>query len=71
MNPMPERMFEVMAPTGRKSRVEDLTGLYLFLASDDSRQVTGQSITVDGGLTLGVTQALLGLLARDMAEVAA
>jgi NAD(P)-dependent dehydrogenase (short-subunit alcohol dehydrogenase family) len=65
MNPMPERMFEIMAPSGRKAVVEDLTGLYVFLASDASRHITGQAITADGGLTLGITQALLGVLAEE------
>jgi 3-oxoacyl-[acyl-carrier protein] reductase len=30
---------------------EDLVGIALFLASPDSAFVTGQSLTVDGGLT--------------------
>ena len=67
MNPMPERFFEVMAPGGRKGRVEDLVGLYSFLASDASRHITGQSIAVDGGLTSGISQALLGTLAGALA----
>ena len=62
MNPMPERFFEIMAPGGRKGRVEDLVGLYAFLASDDSRHITGQSIAVDGGLTAGISQAQLGMI---------
>jgi NAD(P)-dependent dehydrogenase (short-subunit alcohol dehydrogenase family) len=68
MNPMPERLLEVMAPVGRKGRVEDLAGLYVFLASDDSAYLTGQAITVDGGLTAGISQGLLGLLASHAAE---
>jgi NAD(P)-dependent dehydrogenase (short-subunit alcohol dehydrogenase family) len=72
MNPMPERLLEIMAPAGRKGRVEDLTGVYEFLASDASRYVTGQAITVDGGLTAGLSQSLLGVLAGQLrAEVAA
>jgi NAD(P)-dependent dehydrogenase (short-subunit alcohol dehydrogenase family) len=68
MNPMPERLFEVMVPVGRKGRVEDLAGLYVFLASDESAYLTGQAITVDGGLTAGISQDLLGLLASHAAE---
>ena len=67
MNPMPEGIFEIMAPGGRKGRVEDLVGLYAFLASDDSRHVTGQSIAVDGGLTAGIARALLGTVAKAVA----
>jgi NAD(P)-dependent dehydrogenase (short-subunit alcohol dehydrogenase family) len=62
MNPMPEHWSQVMAPLGRKGRVEDLVGTYLFLASDASRYLTGQAITVDGGSTLGMSRALLKLL---------
>jgi NAD(P)-dependent dehydrogenase (short-subunit alcohol dehydrogenase family) len=63
MNPMPERLSEIMAPLGRKGNVDDLSGVYVFLAADDSRYITGQAITVDGGTTVGVTQALMGVLA--------
>lgn len=66
MNAMPEGLFEVMAPMGRKATVDDLVGLYVFLASDESRYLTGQAISVDGGLTLGVSGALLGLVASQM-----
>jgi NAD(P)-dependent dehydrogenase (short-subunit alcohol dehydrogenase family) len=63
MNPMPEAWFEVLAPLGRKGTVDDLVGMYLFLASDASRYLTGQAITVDGGSTLGMSRALMKLLA--------
>jgi NAD(P)-dependent dehydrogenase (short-subunit alcohol dehydrogenase family) len=72
MNPMPEKLLEIMAPLGRKGRVEDLAGLYVFLASDESRYLTGQAISVDGGVTVGISQALMGLLAQQLGqEVAA
>lgn len=35
----------------REETMEDLTGVVLFLASEESRFVTGQSISVDGGTT--------------------
>jgi NAD(P)-dependent dehydrogenase (short-subunit alcohol dehydrogenase family) len=62
LNPMPERWSQVMAPLGRKGQPDDLIGTYLFLASDASRYLTGQAITVDGGTTLGMSQELLRLL---------
>src|SRR6516165_3336013 len=68
LNPMPERGSEVMAPLGRKGTVEDLVGTYVFLASDASRYLTGQAITVDGGTTLGMSRELLKLLASTAAK---
>jgi NAD(P)-dependent dehydrogenase (short-subunit alcohol dehydrogenase family) len=68
MNPMPERLLEIMAPTGRKGRVEDLTGVYVFLASDESSYLTGQAISVDGGVTAGLSQGLLGAVASQLKE---
>jgi NAD(P)-dependent dehydrogenase (short-subunit alcohol dehydrogenase family) len=68
MNPMPERLIGTMTPLGRKARVDDLVGTYVFLASDASRHLTGQAITVDGGLTSGTSQALLGMLAAQLAQ---
>ena len=37
---------------GRPSTPQDIVGLAVFLASDDSNYITGQSIMVDGGLVL-------------------
>ena len=38
---------------GRVGEVDDVAGVALFLAGDDSRYVTGQDILVDGGLFAG------------------
>ncbi|RJR21665.1 MAG: SDR family oxidoreductase [Desulfobacteraceae bacterium] len=38
-----------MVPMGRIAEVEDVVGCVLFLASELSRFVTGETITVDGG----------------------
>lgn len=40
------------APIGRLGTPDDLTGIALFLASDDSRYATGATFPVDGGLTI-------------------
>jgi len=40
-------------PMRRVGTPEDIARVALFLASDDSAYITGQILTVDGGLTLG------------------
>jgi 3-oxoacyl-[acyl-carrier protein] reductase len=42
---------EARASLGRIGTPEDVTGAFLFLASDDARYVTGQVLIVDGGLS--------------------
>jgi len=39
-------------PLNRLGKPEDLSGLMLFLLSNDSNYITGQSLTVDGGWTI-------------------
>ncbi len=39
-------------PLGRVAKVDDISGVFAFLASDDAAYITGQTIFVDGGLTL-------------------
>ena len=41
-------------PAGRYARVQELSKVIAFYASDDSSYVTGQNIRVDGGLTASV-----------------
>lgn len=40
-------------PTGRIGRPEELAAVVLFLLSDEAGWIQGQTIVVDGGLTLG------------------
>jgi NAD(P)-dependent dehydrogenase (short-subunit alcohol dehydrogenase family) len=47
----------------RAGTPSDLTGVYHFLASDESGFLTAQEIPVDGGWLGGVTPAVLALLA--------
>lgn len=42
---------ERAAPLGRIGEVDDVANLVLYLASDESRFVTGAELVVDGGLT--------------------
>jgi NAD(P)-dependent dehydrogenase (short-subunit alcohol dehydrogenase family) len=47
--PEARRATEAMIPLGRLGQPDDLVGAVLFLASDESRWVTGSTVTVDGG----------------------
>ena len=40
-------------PVKRLGQPEDIANAVLFLASNESSYITGQTIKVDGGLTLG------------------
>ncbi len=56
-------VMEKMLPLGRHAIAEqDLVGLYQFLASDESRYITGQVIAADGGMTLGMSYGTLQAL---------
>jgi NAD(P)-dependent dehydrogenase (short-subunit alcohol dehydrogenase family) len=41
----------------RPGAPNDLDGAVVFLASESSRYVTGQTLLVDGGITTGSTRA--------------
>jgi gluconate 5-dehydrogenase len=45
-------------PLKRPGQPRDLDGAVVFLASDASAYVTGQTLLVDGGISTGATRAL-------------
>ena len=52
-NPELAKKYLAMTPLGRLGVPEDLIGTAVFLASEASDLITGQTIFVDGGLTAG------------------
>src|SRR5580700_4159727 len=48
-DPEARRATEALIPLGRLGQPDDLVGAVLFLACDESRWVTGSTVTVDGG----------------------
>lgn len=47
-----EKNFIARQPIGRLATVDDITPMVVFLASDESRFITGQNLLVDGGVTI-------------------
>jgi 2-keto-3-deoxy-L-fuconate dehydrogenase len=46
------RDFIARQPMGRLGTVEDITGILVFLASDESKFATGNMYSIDGGMTI-------------------
>jgi NAD(P)-dependent dehydrogenase (short-subunit alcohol dehydrogenase family) len=55
-----EEWLKQSQPIPRAGHPEDIAGMALYLASDDSVFVTGQAMVVDGGLTVGASFAAGG-----------
>ena len=52
-----------LSTLGRIAEVDDLVGVYHFLASEQSRYVTGHTMVVDGGRLTGYRKSVLAMLA--------
>jgi 3-oxoacyl-[acyl-carrier protein] reductase len=50
-------LIKKMIPMRRLGQPEDIAKAAVFLASDDAGYLTGQVLTVDGGLSLGASPA--------------
>lgn len=50
---------------GRMGEVDELVGVYHFLAADESRYITGQQLNVDGGWTAGLSNQLMEEFRKD------
>ena len=44
---------DAMTPLGRAGQPKEIAAVFHFLASDDASYITGQAISVDGGMTAG------------------
>lgn len=51
-DPQAAENWAAVTPTQRPGTVEDVAAVALFLASPEARQITGQTLEVDGGWTL-------------------
>lgn len=51
-NPEKRAMVEAHIPLGRAGTSEEMAAVTAFLASDEAAYITGQTLFVDGGLTL-------------------
>ena len=68
------QIFERLArwyPLGRVGEPEDIAKAALFLASDDAAWITGETLTVDGGLMAGPFRMIRELEARSPEQLAA
>ena len=52
-------------PVKRPGHPSDLDGAVVFLASEESRYVTGQTLLVDGGISTGATRATVAKKAQS------
>lgn len=63
----PEALFlATLTAFGRMGRLDEVTGIYNFLASDGSTFITGQEICVDGGMTAGLGNPLLSAVQAQL-----
>jgi NAD(P)-dependent dehydrogenase (short-subunit alcohol dehydrogenase family) len=52
--PAIKEQIENQLPIGRMGKASDIGDMVFFLASDDSKYITGTEMVVDGGMTVGL-----------------
>jgi NAD(P)-dependent dehydrogenase (short-subunit alcohol dehydrogenase family) len=60
--------FVSATPLGRPGVPDDIAGVVAFLASEDARYISGQTIVVDGGLSAGSGIPNTPMVARKARE---
>jgi len=64
-NPRLTGLFNRITPLGRMGRPVDIANVILFLSSEGASFITGQIISVDGGLSLHESASLANIAAGD------
>ena len=60
-----QKLCEAFTALGRVATVDDMAGVFVFLTSEASAYMTGQSLKVDEGWDCGPTEKLLQLVTGD------
>jgi len=68
-HPELERTYKDITPLGRMGTVEDLAHLVDFLISDKSSYLTGQTIVLDGGISLRSAWALARKVSPELRDL--
>ena len=68
--PESEALVSSIAPLGRAGTAEEIAGWIAFLASETAGYMTGQTVTIDGGLSAGYGVQTLGLVTSSLMAAA-